>query len=293
MNLYSEGVQDSSISKKGTEQERVVKVNRFDFDGFWNQIPAPSKSIECLGFDYEHRNGFVSAYFLFSPLEISEYVEEVEELSKHMHSYDLDLDSKDWRLNYDEEELDGLSGSEARMKYVNDEIERIIFDYTQYPPLPRLGLDDLVLFYDENENDLRAGFERWCGTYTDPGSKPIRLAHSYYSVGKGNQGAIDHRLYKSFVSSYAIRKWLNMYDWILSFNRNLSKSDHESSSLASVNKMPLEQIMAVEPFVYTLPSEQSLKKEVSSQQLLLPIKHEPSEFILVRDASGSVHFEKR
>ena len=138
MNPYSESVQDSSISKKSTEEDRVAKVHRFDFDGFWNQIPAPCKSIECLGFDYEHRNGFVSAYFLFSPVEISEYVEKVEARSKCMHSYDLDLDSKDWRLNYDEEELYGLSGSEARMKYVNEEIERMIFDYTQYPPLPRL-----------------------------------------------------------------------------------------------------------------------------------------------------------
>ena len=88
-----------------------IKVRRFDFDIFWKQIPR--RAIECLGFDYEHQNGFIGAYFLYSPSEIFEYVEAVSVARKH-YCHDIDLSDKGWRLNYDDEDLKGLSEVEAR-----------------------------------------------------------------------------------------------------------------------------------------------------------------------------------
>ena len=272
-----------------------IKVRRFDFDAFWGQIHYP-RNIECLGFDYEHRSGFVSAYFMYSPSEISDYVAEESEASKH-YCHNLELDDQNWRLNYDEE-LKGLTEVEARKKYQNDEIERIIFDYSQNPSLPRFDIDGLALFYDEHSGDIKAGFERWWETYTHYRSKPIRLAHYYYSEGEVDQNSQDHKLYKAFAAAYAIRHWLVMYQEILDFNRGLSKNNEKYDTGVigyEVHTMGLEKIMAEEPFVVTTihsPDKPSVKPEPASEQLSLPINHE-SEYILIKDKARAYHFHKR
>ncbi|WP_186492434.1 hypothetical protein [Synechococcus sp. BIOS-U3-1] len=212
------------------------------------------------------------------------------------YCHDLDLNSDTWRLNYDEEELDGLSEVEARKKYHNDQIEQIIFDHSQYPSLPGIDIDELALFYDEHSFDIKAGFECWRETYTYSGSKVIRLAHHHYSEAEDDQHPQDHKLYKAFVAAYAIRHWLLIYQEILDYNRSLAKNNERCKSLFNqVNTMELEKIMAEEPFVITThhhPAKPSVKPDPAAEQLSLPITHE-GDYILVRDKSGLVHFKKR
>ena len=86
---------------------------------------------------------------MYSPSEISDYVEKVSEASKH-YCHNLELDDQNWRLNSDEEELKELTEVEARKKYQNDEIEQIIFDYSQNLSLPMFDIDELALFCDEH-----------------------------------------------------------------------------------------------------------------------------------------------
>jgi len=271
-----------------------IKVRRFDFDSFWNQIHY-SRSIECLGFDYEYRSGFVRAYFMYSPSEISDYVAKVPEASKH-YCHNLELDDQNLRLNYDEKELKELTEVEARKKYQNDEIEQIIFDYSQNPSLPRFDIDELALFYDEHSGDIKAGFERWHKSYTDYKSKPTRLAHFYYSEGEANQNPQDHKLYKAFVAVYAIRNWLLAYQEVLNYNRYLSKNNKKSELVSNqVNTMKLEKIMSEDPFVITTyhnVAKPTVKPEPVSEQVSLPISHE-GDCMLVKDKTGSFHFQKR
>ena len=233
-----------------------MKIRRFDFDSFWNQIPF-HRDIECLGFDYERRNGFIGAYFLFSPSEISDYVAAVSK-AREYYCHDLELDSKNWRLNYDEEDLEGISEVEARKKYQNDQIEKIIVDYSWDPPLPRFDIDELALFYEEHSVDIKAGFERWWETYTAYHSKVVRLAHHYYSEGEADQRPQDHKLYKAFAAACAIRHWLLMYQGVLDYNRDLSRNNEKSKSIFNqVNTMDFEKIMASEPFVVTTYHQQA------------------------------------
>lgn len=271
-----------------------IRIRRFDFDAFWNQIHY-HRSIECLGFDYKHRSGFVSAYFLFSPSEISDYTEAVSRAETY-YCHDLDLDSTSWRLNYDKEELDGLSEVQARKKYIDDEIENVMFDYAMNPSLPRFNIDELALFYDEHSVDIKAGFERWGETYTHSRSKVVRLAHYYFSEGKDYQHPQDHKLYKAFVAAYAIRNWLLMYQEILTYNRHLSKGNEKCSSLFNrINAMEPEKAMAAEPFVITShhhPVKPSIHPNLATEQLFLPIEHD-GNYMLVSDSSGFLHFKKR